>query len=745
MARKRLKATIIIPTWNAKELLKACLPALQEAITVDENEHEIIVVDNASDDGSADYIHENFPQIKVIRLEKNLMFCGASNIGAEQAKNNVVIFLNNDMVVDKNFLRPLLDTFADDSTFAVEPQIFISDLNKPRWETGITWGKFENSLYQIGHITVDEAEVAFPILYAGAGAGAFDKEKFLKLGGFDKIFHPFYWEDVDICYRAWKRGWKSLYQPLSIVHHQHRGTISRTYSEHDIQVAFEKNRLLFMWKNLSNPRWLLEHLLFLRRLNSKNGKENQIMREAYDLASKHAKEILKQRMRPFTFPKLSDKKILKHTPTHLHASNAFRYRETNRNLQPVKDSSKMNILFVTPFFPYPPAAGGQVRMYKIIRGLSERHNVTLLSFDIFALQEKPDITKMERYCKHVYVLPCPWKGYDDHLLPTRPRRIFAIESDEMQAKISEILGTQAIDILQIDYTEMGQYVVRSKEIVTALTEHDVSFVSWSRRLRQVSTNKEKFDLFFEFLRLINYELKICKKFDVVLTVTEKEKQTLQSYLPRQNISALAPTGVDTAFFKPDNNKRSPNSLLYLGHFPHTPNVDSLYYFYNKIFPLIREEVPDVRLTIAGSSPPPEVVALNKDKNVNVTGYVEDIRPFLWDHSIFVAPIRIGAGVRVKILEAMAAEIPIVSTSIGCEGIPVNHREHLMIADSPQNFALETINLLKKPQLAEKLTTNARRLVEDKYDWKGIVSNLEHIYRELLVKKRGIESYHSPLA
>ena len=222
-------ASVVIPNWNGRDLLGKYLPSVIAALAGNP-ENEIIVVDNGSEDGSGEFVREHFPSVRILALPENLGFGGGSNAGFRAAKNDIVVLLNSDMRVDEGFLQPLLDGFTDEHVFAVSCQIFFSDPAKLREETGLTQGWWSGRQLRVRHRLDDEITDVYPCFYGGGGSCAFDRNKFLELGGFDPLLRPFYLEDTDLGMMAWKRGWKVLYQPKSIVFHEHRGTIGKKFA-----------------------------------------------------------------------------------------------------------------------------------------------------------------------------------------------------------------------------------------------------------------------------------------------------------------------------------------------------------------------------------------------------------------------------------------------------------------------------------------------------------------------------------
>ncbi len=254
-------ASVVIPNWNGRELLERYLPSVVAAMRGNPD-NEIIVVDNASEDGSRDLLRIRFPEVKVIELAENLGFGGASNVGVRAASNRIVVLLNNDMRVEPDFLPQLLEGFTDEKVFSVACQIFFTDPNRVREETGLAQGWWNNGSLRVRHRIDDGVTSLYPTFYGSGGSTAVDREKFLELGGFDPLLKPFYLEDTDLGYMAWKRGWKVMYQPKSVVYHEHRGTIGRRFRKEEIQAVLAKNFTLWVWKNIHEWRRLASHFFY---------------------------------------------------------------------------------------------------------------------------------------------------------------------------------------------------------------------------------------------------------------------------------------------------------------------------------------------------------------------------------------------------------------------------------------------------------------------------------------------------
>lgn len=312
-ASGKRKASIIITNWNGKYLLQDCLPSVIKAVEFDKGEHEIIVVDDGSIDGSVEFVKSQFPVVKIIPLKKNRGFAQANNIAVSQSKNDFLIFLNNDMIVEQEFIKPLLDHFEDEGLFAVSSRIIMSTIqvgsNRIN-ETGLTKGRFECGFVEVWQEESDTLS-SRPILYASGGSFACPKKKFLELRGFATIYKPFYYEDTDLSYCAWKRGWKILYEPESVVYHKYRGTINpQNFSSHYIKLITKKNYILFVWKNISDKKFLFQHFVFLVcKIISAPFKRDLLFIPAFLWALRQLPQVLVNRFFTLRDTRLSDKEI----------------------------------------------------------------------------------------------------------------------------------------------------------------------------------------------------------------------------------------------------------------------------------------------------------------------------------------------------------------------------------------------------------------------------------------------------
>lgn len=275
---------------------------------------------------------------------------------------------------------------------------------------------------------------------------------------------------------------------------------------------------------------------------------------------------------------------------------------------------------------------------------------------------------------------------------------------------------------------MGQYLDLVREGRSVLDEVDVHSLVAYRQLRYVKHPIRKAHDWFEWAKCQTFELGACQRADLVLTRSEKDRRFLQSYLPGLRVEILPPWFEGLEQFahiseKPTEEK----SLLFLGLMNRIRNVEAALYFYEKVLPLIREEIPQVKFYIVGSSPTEKIQRLARDKDVVVTGYVKDIGPYYEKCAVFVAPILVGGGIIVKTLNAMSAGRPAVTTRFGNEGIEAIPEQGIRIADSPEDFAQKTVELLTGEGLWHRIAKNGREFVQRKYNWERAMQSLEKVY------------------
>jgi glycosyltransferase involved in cell wall biosynthesis len=416
--------------------------------------------------------------------------------------------------------------------------------------------------------------------------------------------------------------------------------------------------------------------------------------------------------------------------------------EGEQGLQPLSESPTattprpLRILFVSPYSIYPPLHGGAVFMLQAIQELSKRHAVSVLMF-VDRPEEAESNQALTQWARDVRtVLRRP--GFRRHF-SLRPNAEQVFYDPAFAALIDKLVFQHDIDVIQFEYTQLAQYRLPLARTPQCLFEHDVYFRSVRRQLVTGDGGFEtKARELFEWLRALRFEVSAVGRFDAVFTCHEEEKQLLESFLNgrRPLIVAGLRTAVDCSAYPFPGGPRCKDSLLFVGNFQHRPNVEGLRYFTSEILPRIRARRPQATLTVVGAQAPPafERLASLQNDGISFRGSVPDIREPLAQYAVFVCPILSGAGVRVKLLEAFAAGIPVVSTRLGMEGIAAAPGRDFLRADSPDEFADACLQLLENPAQGAALAAAARRLVETTYDWAPVGRRLDSIYYRLLHEK-----------
>ncbi|HEY3738855.1 MAG TPA: glycosyltransferase [Bryobacteraceae bacterium] len=722
-------ASVVIPNWNGKDLLEKYLLSVIMALAGNDA-NEIIVVDNGSTDGSAEFLRTQFPQVKLLALPQNLGFGGGSNAGFKAAKNDIVVLLNSDMRVDADFLAPLLAGFTDKSVFAVSCQIFFSDPAKKREETGLTQATWEYGHLRVRHVIDQDIQELYPCYYGGGGSCAFDRRKFLALGGFDHVFRPFYLEDTDLGHMAWKRGWKVLYHPASKVWHEHRGTIGKHFDDGYIQSIVKKNFILYVWKNIHSWQMLGSHFAntgvdvvvsLLFGPSPERASFRGLLRAIAQIP-----DAWRARLRARSLASIDDQEALRR-------HGASYYRDRFMQLPPAPE--RLSVLFVSPYPVYPPTHGGGVFMYQTICELAklcDLHLIILLDWE-HELEAHQTLRGMVKSIEFLI----RWEPTRKVLGSPLPHAVREFQIPDLRYLIDKQILLKRIDVLQLEYTVMGQYCGKYRQIPSILFEHDVYFQSIARGLPYVKNPFKKTQHIWEYLRAIRYELKMLPKADRVQVCSRENREFLESYLPtlRGRIDDGFRAGIDTAQYEFRPDAREPCTVLFLGSFRHIPNQEALEWFLANVWDRILAVRPETQLVLIGSDPPPRHSLPSTMRNVELIGFVPDVKDCLARYQVFICPILSGSGVRVKLLEAFAAGIPTVSTRLGAEGLATEDGAICGLADDPQAFADWVIRLLKNPEEAAALASRARAYVEQNRDMRKMTTELVDCYRREVFDRR----------
>lgn len=402
----------------------------------------------------------------------------------------------------------------------------------------------------------------------------------------------------------------------------------------------------------------------------------------------------------------------------------------------------MRILLLTQLIPYPPDAGPRIKTWHVLRYLAGRgHRVILASF--IRPEEEPYVDEVRKVCEAVYTVPIHRSRLTDVGYWLRSHwtgRPFLVERDNfyaMRSLVQHLVASGQVDAIQADQLTMAQYALPFRDRVRIFDAHNAVWTIVDR-MQQNTRWFLKPLAALESWRVKRYEGMIVREFDHTLAVTEPDRQALleavtaasKAGFPQASTKiTVIPIAVDTRLLQPVKRQVDSTNLLTLGTLHYPPNADGIRWFAREVFPLVRRQVPTVTLTIVGKNPPADLVQLARQQPnlFAVTGYVPDLDPYIQKAALMVIAVRAGGGMRVRILEAFARAIPVVTTTVGLEGIEANPGEDVMVADTPAVFAQTVVELLRDLPLQEQLSRNGRLLVERCYDWQVVLQKMDQIY------------------
>jgi GT2 family glycosyltransferase/glycosyltransferase involved in cell wall biosynthesis len=722
-------ATLVIPNWNGRDLLAKYLPSIVEALAANPR-NEILVVDNGSTDGSAEFLRAHYPQVRVLALERNYGFGGGSNRGFAAAANDIVVLLNSDMRVAPDFLQPLLDGFSAPDIFAVSCQIFFSDPAKAREETGLTECWWQRGMLRARHRADDHVQSLWPCFYGGGGSCAFDRRKFLELGGFDELLRPFYMEDSDVGLMAWRRGWRILYQPKSRVWHEHRGTIGKTFSRAYIDGIIGKNAILYAWKNAHSPSRLLAHFAWMMLGGTWSwlaGDSPQRMNfPALTRAFLQLPGALRSRWRARSLGILDDRETFRR-PRPIYYHDRFSRFEP----QP----ERPRVLFVCPYPLWPPVHGGAISIHGTVAHLSHFAEVHLI-----VLCETPSqLAEQDRLLDVAASVTALLRrtAVPPSIGSLQPHAVREFQDEEVQWVVEREILRRRVDVVQLEYTNMGYYLSTGcRNLAWILFEHDIYFQSVQSRIPTLHGNARARG-YFEYLRALRFELRLLRRVDRVQVCTPDNRDFLLSFLPRlrDRIDCDVRAGMDLSRFDLRLDGRQPHTMLFLGSFRHKPNAEALDWFLDGVMPRVLARCPSARLRVIGSEPPPPGTLPDFNGAVELQGFVADLAAPLAQSAVFVCPILSGSGVRMKLQESFAAGIPSVSTTLGAEGLGSEDGRYCRLADTHEQFAQAILDMFERPNEAAEMARRAHAFIEESRGLVAMTQRLLATYRRALSAKR----------
>jgi len=375
--------------------------------------------------------------------------------------------------------------------------------------------------------------------------------------------------------------------------------------------------------------------------------------------------------------------------------------------------------------------------------VAKSHRIFLVALNQRVLLSDPEAVATARdalkeLCEEVHIYELPWEKSAlsrcrllwQSLLSKLPLEVNWFKYNSLRPLIQKIAQTKAIDVAYFDTLGLAEYLSAMGRQAKVLNHHDIESTKMERRARVERNPIRRIFAWVEGKKLRTYERHNCPKFDVNLAVSEVDRRALLSHCSNLKVEII-PNGVDTHFFAPRGNRADAKTLMFSGTMNYYPNVDALRFFLTRIWPLVKKISSDMRLLIVGKNPRGWIQQLPKrDPRISVTGYVEDTRPYFEQAGIYICPIRDGGGTRVKILDALAMAKPVISTTLGCEGIEVTPGKNILIADTPDQFVQCIEILVKDGGLRERLGVEGRKLVVVKYSWEAIGARLCDLFSKL---------------
>lgn len=398
----------------------------------------------------------------------------------------------------------------------------------------------------------------------------------------------------------------------------------------------------------------------------------------------------------------------------------------------------MKILFLTHTFPYPPNDGMRSTCFQLIKHLSKNHQTFLLSF-VESEEEKKYIPKILQYCKRVEVVlhkipRSPLQRMKNVLFGSTPFCVVQFYSKEFETRLKELIRDEGFDVVHFLSVNISGYLDSIGKVPSLFFPHDSVSMQFCRNAEREPNLLRKMYLYSQTRKMEHFEKTMIPRFSRTVVVSDVDKRWIAEFLPGISLSVI-PGGVDPDQFVPQDIEESTPSVIFRGVMNFIPNRDAALYFHSEIMPLILKEIPNLRYYIIGKEPPEEIRRIHDENHTFVLGLVEDLRPYMAKATVHVCPMRSGSGMKNKILEAWSMEKAIVATSLACDGIDVEHRKNLLVADTPESFAKSVIELIKNRKLRMELGRNGRELAKTRYTWAQSAALFEKVYEEMVCSEK----------
>ena len=395
----------------------------------------------------------------------------------------------------------------------------------------------------------------------------------------------------------------------------------------------------------------------------------------------------------------------------------------------------MKILFLSPTVPFPLTDGGRIRVFNLLKQIAAKSDVTLL-----ALETQPTdgegVAELQQLGVQVHLVPnaptlprVSLSTLVNAFLKQQPITVARYDLPAYRQKFRELIASENFDLVHYEMFHTAQFRTET-DLPSVLSQQNVDSAIWRRLCGETTHPFYKFAYWTQQLAFQRYERVLSPRFDAVTCTSDIDADVFQRYCAADTLEII-PNGVDVTHYQPDFTSEAPAHLIYIGSMDWYPNEDAVAFFADEVLPSIQDKVPDVQFSIVGGNPSARVQKLAEREGVVVTGRVPEIKPYFAEATVFVVPLRIGSGTRLKILEALAMGKAIVSTTVGAEGLALKDGEEIFIADEPAIFAGAVTRLLTDASLRRRIGENGRARVEQDYDWRSIGEKLHTLYESLI--------------
>ena len=398
----------------------------------------------------------------------------------------------------------------------------------------------------------------------------------------------------------------------------------------------------------------------------------------------------------------------------------------------------MRILTLISKFPWPLTDGAVIRDFNLLREAAKRHEVSLLCF-LFKPSDREQFDALRPFCRKIVGLDLvrpKWRtlaNAAESLVTADPFIIREYWRPEMARALEKFVDEERINVIHSHFLHMSQYVGHKRGAAFVHDAHNLEHVLWQRMGRTTSNPFKKAFIQTQYGKLVRRQQEVGRASEKCVVLSDEDRAEYRRICPEADVTTV-PNGADVEYWTPRDGVTEPASILYFGNLSWPPQADAAIYFHDKILPIIRKQVPDVKFYIVGQNPPESVNALVSDR-VIVTGFVPDMREYVARATVVVMPLRAGAGTKHRVFQALCMKKPVVCTAVAAEGIALTHGETALLADDPERFASATVSLLQDAALRQRLGERGRQLVLDRYDWRTIYERLEQAFQEAVRKRK----------